>query len=165
MLIRNNWLVNPTGKHNGFRGADWLVERNNLFTKVIYGGSGSNCTIEHIIKESILIDLFRICHVTIENGFYLTHRTIKRSPPDMSRTLQILADNYRKVQAHSFTPNHKSKCVISDKIMEGIGEFDVRKSGIRMGDEETGEEEATREEQEEMEFILQAEDFVVFPSQ
>jgi hypothetical protein len=157
MVIKNNWLVNPTGKPNGFRGVDWLVERNNLFTKVIYGGSGSNCTIERIIEESNLIELFRICHAIIENGFYLTHRTIRHSQPDMSQTLRRLADNYQKAQAHSFIDNRKSKCVINDKIMEVMGEYDIRKSGIQGA---SSEEEVA--EQEGMEFLLTAGDLVVF---
>jgi len=32
--VRYNILVNPTGKAGQFRGADWVVELNNLFTKV-----------------------------------------------------------------------------------------------------------------------------------
>ena len=32
--IRMNWLVNPTGKPDGFRGVDWVVELMNLYTKV-----------------------------------------------------------------------------------------------------------------------------------
>jgi hypothetical protein len=72
-VIRNNWLVNPTGKPDGFCGADWLVELNNLYTKVIHSGAGSNYMIKRIIEEFILIDLYRKCHIIVENGFYLTH--------------------------------------------------------------------------------------------
>lgn len=32
--IRMNWLVNPTGSKDGFRGVDWVVELMNLYTKV-----------------------------------------------------------------------------------------------------------------------------------
>jgi len=32
--IRMNWLVNPTGEKDGFRGVDWVVELMNLYTKV-----------------------------------------------------------------------------------------------------------------------------------
>jgi len=32
--VHYNVLVNPTGKAGQFRGADWVVELNNLFTKV-----------------------------------------------------------------------------------------------------------------------------------
>ncbi|KAI9430085.1 hypothetical protein BJY52DRAFT_1101847, partial [Lactarius psammicola] len=33
-IIQMNALCNPTGKPNTFRPVDWLVERNNLYTKV-----------------------------------------------------------------------------------------------------------------------------------
>lgn len=29
-----NWLINPSGRPHAFRGVDWLVELNNLYTKV-----------------------------------------------------------------------------------------------------------------------------------
>jgi hypothetical protein len=32
--IHMNWLVNPTGKRDGFRGVDWVVKLINLYTKV-----------------------------------------------------------------------------------------------------------------------------------
>jgi hypothetical protein len=32
--IRYNILINPTGKAGKFRGVDWCVELNNLYTKV-----------------------------------------------------------------------------------------------------------------------------------
>jgi hypothetical protein len=33
-IIRMNLLCNPTGKPNAFCAVDWMVERNNLYTKV-----------------------------------------------------------------------------------------------------------------------------------
>ncbi|KAG1728757.1 uncharacterized protein EDB91DRAFT_1239323 [Suillus paluster] len=74
-LIRLNWLCNPTGKAFKFRPVDWLVEWNNLYTKVIFAGT------------SPLIKLYRECHITIENGFHLKNCTMKHVPPDMTRTL------------------------------------------------------------------------------
>lgn len=51
--VRYNILVNPSGKEGEFRGVDWLVELNNLFTKVcLYGADGSGITVawtDHII--------------------------------------------------------------------------------------------------------------------
>ncbi len=32
--IEMHWLCNPTGTPEGFRGVDWWVELNNLYTKV-----------------------------------------------------------------------------------------------------------------------------------
>ena len=65
--VRYNWLCNPTGTPMGFRGVDWLLELENLYTKVIYGGSGSNYTVERIIVESPLIELYRTCKKVVED--------------------------------------------------------------------------------------------------
>ncbi len=32
--IKMHWLCNPRGTPDGFRGMDWWVEQNNLYTKV-----------------------------------------------------------------------------------------------------------------------------------
>ncbi|KAG1731093.1 uncharacterized protein EDB91DRAFT_1059035 [Suillus paluster] len=34
------------------------MELNNLYTKVIHGGKDSNCTVDHIILESPLIQVY-----------------------------------------------------------------------------------------------------------
>lgn len=69
--------------------------------QVIYGGAGPNRTLERIIEESILIELFRDCHVTIEKGFHL-EGTLHHSPPDMTKTLQVLAQEFKKTGHHVF---------------------------------------------------------------
>ncbi|KAG1876727.1 hypothetical protein DFJ58DRAFT_649650, partial [Suillus subalutaceus] len=67
---------------------DWLVERNNLYTRYNkighFAGKGSNHTIQHIINKSPLIELYRECHVK--------QCTIKHVPPNMTKTLQKLCD-------------------------------------------------------------------------
>ena len=116
-MVLNNWLINPTGKSLGCRGVDWLVELNNLYTKVIFGGSGSNCTIDRVIEESILINIYRHCHVIVENGFYLLNRTIRHAPPDMTKTLEALSRQYRQAQPHIFKCGRQAKCIIADHIV------------------------------------------------
>ncbi|KIM55070.1 hypothetical protein SCLCIDRAFT_17457 [Scleroderma citrinum Foug A] len=101
-VIRRNLLCNPMGKENEFRTIDWLVERNNLYTKVIFSGTGPNQTIKHIIKESPLIEVYRHCHVTVENAFHLQYRTLHHSPPDMTKTIQRLAARIKEKGAHTF---------------------------------------------------------------
>ncbi|KAG2109297.1 uncharacterized protein F5147DRAFT_576122 [Suillus discolor] len=118
-LIRLNWLCNLTGKAFKFRPVDWLVERNNLYTKVIFAGKGSNRTIQHIINESPLIELYRECHVMIENGFHLKQRTIKHAPPNMTKTLQKLCDEIRRHSPHIFMARRHADCQVEDEI--GVG--------------------------------------------
>ncbi|KAG1894506.1 uncharacterized protein F5891DRAFT_1130929 [Suillus fuscotomentosus] len=99
-------LCNPTGKAHAFRAVDWLVERNNLYTKVIYSGTGLNCTIDHIINESPLIEVYWNCHVTIENAFHLSQCTIRHAPPNMTKTYP--------------SNGRTTKHVIDDKLADGV---------------------------------------------
>ncbi|KAF7309132.1 hypothetical protein MKEN_01115300 [Mycena kentingensis (nom. inval.)] len=115
-IIRMNWLVNPTGKSGRFRGVDWLVELNNLYTKVIHSGSSSNHTLDHIIKESNLIEFYRHSHVTIEHGFHLKHLTVRHAPPDMTRTTAKLLEKFRHTKPHRFTPGRGADYEIPDYV-------------------------------------------------
>jgi hypothetical protein len=42
-VVQYNMLVNPTGQPSTFHGVDWVVELNNLYTKVIYVHSSVVC--------------------------------------------------------------------------------------------------------------------------
>ncbi|KAH8978523.1 hypothetical protein EDB92DRAFT_1770604, partial [Lactarius akahatsu] len=64
-IIQMNILCNPTGKPNVFQPVDWLVEQNNLYTKVIYAGCGLNKNMDYICKQLPLIEVFRSCHIII----------------------------------------------------------------------------------------------------
>ncbi|KAI0085494.1 hypothetical protein BDY19DRAFT_996633 [Irpex rosettiformis] len=73
--IRLNWLCNPTGRSDGFRAVDWLVELMNLYIKVVYGSSGYARTFQLILKQSPLIEMFRRLHRTMQDNFHLLHRS------------------------------------------------------------------------------------------
>ncbi|KAF8233807.1 hypothetical protein L208DRAFT_1265008 [Tricholoma matsutake] len=81
-------LVNPTGKPGKFQGVDWVIELHNLYMKVEHGGSGSNQTVQHIIKESPLVWTYQDAHITIEKNFSLTHLTRAHRDPNMAKTLE-----------------------------------------------------------------------------
>ncbi|KAG8721669.1 hypothetical protein FRC09_007536 [Ceratobasidium sp. 395] len=119
-VVRNNWLVNPTGKANGFRGVDWLVEKNNLQHKVNHGGSGSNRTVEHIVKESPLIEVYQQSNIVMEQNFHLTKSTLWHSPPMMSSTLAMLQKHVRERNFHSHMPGRKLSSLPINSIAEGL---------------------------------------------
>jgi hypothetical protein len=119
-IIRLNMLCNPTGKVHAFRAVDWLVKRNNLYTKVIYSGTGPNRTIDHIINESPLIEVYRNCHVTIENAFHLSQRTIRHAPPNMTKTIQKLIHRMIASSPHRFTAGWTARYCIDDKLADGV---------------------------------------------
>ncbi|KDQ12172.1 hypothetical protein BOTBODRAFT_113351 [Botryobasidium botryosum FD-172 SS1] len=120
--IRLNWFVNPTGKPDGFRGVDWVIERNNLRHKHTYSGQGPNRTMKFIIKQSPLIDLYQSTHQLIEQGFSLTGRTLKHPPPLMKKTLERLRSYMEDRQVHTFKPGRKlGKERAIDAIRAGMG--------------------------------------------
>ncbi|KAG2028921.1 hypothetical protein BDR03DRAFT_882337 [Suillus americanus] len=119
-IIRMNLLCNPSGHALAFRAVDWVVERNNLYTKVIYRGGGPNGTIEHIIKESPLIEVYRNCHVVIENGFHLQHQTIRHAQPEMMNTIRKLSTRIKENYAHIKKEGRKALWSIPDQINEGM---------------------------------------------
>src|SRR5258705_8369584 len=110
--IEMNWLCNPTGKSDGFCGVDWLVELNNLYTKVmtiilkkkkktcqfvrlttfqvIFCGTSSNQTLSHITNQSALIDIYQLVHINIDDNFGVTRRSTRHTPIDMRNTLKTL---------------------------------------------------------------------------
>ncbi|KAI0257815.1 hypothetical protein BC834DRAFT_809974, partial [Gloeopeniophorella convolvens] len=71
--IRLNWLCNPTGRPDGFRGLDWVQELYNMYTKVIYSGSGQTRTLQLVIKHSPLIEIFRSVSTVVQDNFALLH--------------------------------------------------------------------------------------------
>jgi len=146
------------GKPHAFRAIDWLVERNNLYTKVsdcrpnsyplpisqqvIFAGTGPNQTIKHIIQELPLIELYCDCHVTIKNGFHLEHCTIWHKHPDMTKTLQRICTEIKQSSAHCFTAGYHAKMVIPDQIAAAMNTMQKKKKSTENKDNEIPEVEA-----------------------
>ncbi|KAF4604189.1 hypothetical protein EYR40_001372 [Pleurotus pulmonarius] len=118
--VRNNILCNPTGEAGKFRGIDWLVEHNNLYIKRIYGGKYSNHTKEHIISQSPLIQVYKDTRMQFEQMFCLEHKTIRHSPPKMTKTFQILAEYMRKEKVNEVVRGRKTKYMVPDVMGEGL---------------------------------------------
>jgi hypothetical protein len=135
-VIQNNWLVNPTGKPDSFYGADRLVELNNLYTKVIYGGAGSNYTIKCIIKEGTGLDkqyktttgtqtrqCGKVNHIFCNGGewLYILHCLVQRNWLEQ-------VDYLMRVMGSAFEQLKVSLCCTS---MLRSMMFDLRESGPR----------------------------------
>lgn len=131
-VVRYNWLCNPTGAHDGFRRVDWLLELNNLLTKVIYGGSSSNYTIERIIKESSLIQLYRNCKIIVEEQFQLRPKTMRHGKPDFTATYDALSELAISASLLSFKPG-RSKAEdyqVPDAAGNGMEKYEIELSGV-----------------------------------
>ncbi|KAF9234422.1 hypothetical protein BU15DRAFT_14021, partial [Melanogaster broomeanus] len=102
-----------------WRAVDWCVELNNLFTKVKNGGKGSNRSIERIILESPLVQVYRNVQGIIERNFELTHLTTNHAAPDMKKTFMKLLKHLALNSPHEVTIGRKSHHGISDLHDEG----------------------------------------------
>ncbi|KAB5592161.1 hypothetical protein CTheo_4426 [Ceratobasidium theobromae] len=158
-IVRMNWLVNPTGAEGGFRGVDWVVERNNLMHKVIHAGGGSNRTLENIIKESPLIMIYQQIHEVVEGCFNMTKPTLRHPPPPMAKTLAMLREHIKKHDMHS----HIHGRTLSTAPLNSITEGALLGTKQASGKEEVGKLPGLDEDDGEIEFdmadMLEDDDF------
>ncbi|KAI6017947.1 hypothetical protein BKA83DRAFT_4464994 [Pisolithus microcarpus] len=105
--IRYHILVNLTGRPMKWRAVDWCVELNNLFTKVKNGGKNSNRSVERIILESPLVQVYRNLQGLVQRDFSHAHLTTSHAPPDMRQT-------FRKIQHQQITYLLKSHHQVED---------------------------------------------------
>ncbi|EKM74240.1 hypothetical protein AGABI1DRAFT_95779, partial [Agaricus bisporus var. burnettii JB137-S8] len=150
--IRMNSLVNPTGRKDHFRGVDWVIEHNNLYIKRIFGGSGSNHTVDWMVEASPLIEVYKDVREQFERMFCLTHKTSRHSPPKMRLTFKKLRKYMEKYEANEFIPGRESKHSLMDTMQIGITKLmkvveQARKEWtIKQERQEQLELEATRKE-------------------
>ncbi|KAF9223491.1 hypothetical protein BS17DRAFT_705593, partial [Gyrodon lividus] len=101
-------LVNPTSRKAKWRAVDWCIKLNNLFMKVSNGGKGSNHTVERIIPESLLIQVYRNIQVMIQQTFDYTHHTTNHTDPTMKRTYEKLLKKLALDSPHTPTTGRKT---------------------------------------------------------
>src|ERR1700723_3874739 len=130
-----NWLCNPTGKADGFRGIDWLVELMNLYTKVVYGSSGPARTFQLILKQSPLIETFRHVHLIVQDNFHLLHRTVRHAPPDIRNTLKVLCEMLEQHQAYEFV-HDRTACDLTNHLTDGMHVLQTEKTNTLNTDDE-----------------------------
>lgn len=119
-------MCNPTGRPRSFRAVDWLVEFNNLYTKVIYCGKNSNQSKKAIVKNSPLISIYRNCHSNIEENYHLVNRTTNHHPASIPRSLKRLRKYIEDGKPHTFTAG-RSAHPVTDHLANGIQIFLTRK--------------------------------------
>ncbi|KAI5822356.1 hypothetical protein K523DRAFT_288205 [Schizophyllum commune Tattone D] len=122
-IIRYNMLVNPAGKAGKFRALDWVQEEKNLHTKIIHGGSNSNYTQEHVIKESVLIDLYRSCHEDMDQNFNLTSLTTAHAPANLDISMRVASDSLKTSRPHDRQPGRRSNFHIPDMLDLGMAKL------------------------------------------
>ncbi|KAG2128117.1 hypothetical protein BD769DRAFT_1667673 [Suillus cothurnatus] len=141
--IRYHILVNPTGKKGKFQAVDWCIELNNLFTKVINGGKGSNRTVDRIILESPLVQVYRNLHGAFERNFMCIHLTNQHAEADMAQTFKQLCIHIAECSPHEPIQGRNSKYCVPDLFSKGLELMDKKETGV---DVEVVEDHATLED-------------------
>ncbi|KAG1846520.1 hypothetical protein C8R48DRAFT_616346, partial [Suillus tomentosus] len=108
---------------------DWCVELNNLFTKVINGGNGSNHTVDHIILESPLVQVYRNLHGTFERNFMRTHLTNQHAEADMAQTFKQLCIHIAECSPRKPVLGRNSKYCVPNLFSKGLELMDKKETG------------------------------------
>ncbi|KAF8415907.1 hypothetical protein L210DRAFT_962448 [Boletus edulis BED1] len=143
-VVQYHILVNPTGKDKKWRGVDWCVELNNLYTKVRNGRKGPNRTVERILLELPLVQAYRNIQATIQKNFLHTHLTTNHLDPNMTKTFTNLANVLSANSPHVVTLGRKIRHETPDLIdkgwtmMEKAKESNESNSGMEPKDEPGG---------------------------
>ena len=64
--------------------------------QVIFGGSGSNKTLTHIINQSMLIETYRNIHINIKKYFYIRQKSTQHAVAKMAFMLQAIQNRIRE---------------------------------------------------------------------
>lgn len=118
--IRLNMLSNPTGREGHFCGIDWEIELLNLYIKRYYGGKDSNHSVDRMVEQSPLVEIYKDIRVQFEQMFCLTHKTTSHSPANMSLTFTKAMTYMQKHQANEFIAGRSSEYEITDMRTKGM---------------------------------------------
>jgi len=86
---------------------------------VIFSGTGPTRTIDYIIRQSPLIDLYRGCHEVIKNNYFILARTRKHSLANYRRTFHRLLDHVEHHDPHTFHAGREAEYSFPDQLIRG----------------------------------------------
>ncbi|KAJ6538763.1 hypothetical protein B0H10DRAFT_1971319 [Mycena sp. CBHHK59/15] len=86
----NNWLVNLTGKINGFKEIDLLQEHQNFWAKVIYNARGSNRSWDWLSMITVVIFNLRDVMRNVQTQFKIPHHGISHTSPNAAEDISKL---------------------------------------------------------------------------
>lgn len=81
---------------------------------------GPNRTVDTILKESVLINVFRNSHLTLEKNLVLNYLSTHHSEPDMAATYSEIQTHMNEHKPYKFIPGRRSAYAIGDMFEKGI---------------------------------------------
>ncbi|KAI0344970.1 hypothetical protein BDW22DRAFT_1370596 [Trametopsis cervina] len=103
-VVMNNWLVNTTGRENGFIPLDLLQEHQNFWIKKIYSAQGPNASWEWLEMVAPCINILREL-VSQFHGALGAHQGSKHAAPDLSNDIHELMRSLELHQVYTRQPN------------------------------------------------------------
>ncbi|THV04154.1 hypothetical protein K435DRAFT_851149 [Dendrothele bispora CBS 962.96] len=151
-----SWLVNLTGKADGFKEVDLLQEHQNFWAKIIFSAKGSNRSWEWLSMITICIFELRNAMRTVQNSFKISSLGVSHTIPDMSKEIETLAKalEVNKVQEYvKDRPENNVVKPVRDLLEEGarypntykaFGKFrEDRRTAVNLGMVDPTTEDAT----------------------
>ncbi|THU79910.1 hypothetical protein K435DRAFT_696822 [Dendrothele bispora CBS 962.96] len=121
-IFLHNWLVNLTGKPNGFKEVDLLQEHTNFWIKVIYDAKGVNRSWEWLSMISVCIYSLRDAMRKVQTSFDIPVYGTRHTIPDMSNEIRRITMKLQeeKIQQHvSSRPANNEVEPVKDLLSEG----------------------------------------------
>ncbi|KAJ7696136.1 hypothetical protein B0H16DRAFT_1706433 [Mycena metata] len=160
-LYLANWLVNLTGRLNGFKPVDLLQEHQNFWAKIIYNAKGTNKSWKWLSMISVCIFTLRHAMQTVQTSFKIPAYGVKHKTPPINEEVALIAEALRENSIQSYVegrPVNDHVTPVCDLVKEGVLYADGRKVFHRFtrdarrpecGGFEVPEEEVLPSDQEE----------------
>ncbi|KIJ25074.1 hypothetical protein M422DRAFT_273994 [Sphaerobolus stellatus SS14] len=101
-LFLNNWLVNLSGKPNGWKEVDLLQEHQNYWNKSVYNAKGSNKSWDWLSMISTCVYILRDAMRTVHEAFDITPSGNRHSSPNMAKEIALIAEYLHTEKLHTY---------------------------------------------------------------
>ncbi|GAV99725.1 protein [Lentinula edodes] len=122
-MFLHNWLVNLTGRANGFKEVDLLQEHTNFWIKMVYGAKGVNRNWEWLTMISVCIYSLRKALRTVQKTFDIPIYGTQHTTPNMEKEVQLIAEKLKEEKIQEYVldrPANAEVELVHDLIGKGV---------------------------------------------
>lgn len=119
-MQKNGWLVNRSGRPDGFTAVDQAQEQNIGDIKVTYHSFGPGATWEYLHKVSPAIPTLRAVQWHMEHEFKTLAHGAHHGTPSKDADMGKLTDQYVKSKLHIYTRGQKNRGALSNHVEDFI---------------------------------------------